>query len=322
MENLAVGVDLGGTKIRIAFINREGKVKLEKTIPTNVPGGQEAILSDILSSIRNLESQLSNEKNIAIGLAVAGQVDKASGNIKFAPNLHWHNVQTTTLLREALHLPVIIANDVRAATWGEMCFGAGKGAGDIVCIFFGTGIGGGIVSEGVLLAGDNNSAGEVGHMIIDYKGNLCSCGSRGCWESVAGGWAISKNAQEEIKKNPSKGTKILEHAQGKLENVKATDLFEAANEGDSFALELVNNIEQGMIAGAVSLVNAINPQMLILGGGIIDRDPWLVEIIERGVRKLALRSATEKLIVSKSQCGSDAPVLGISAMAMDLVKGG
>jgi glucokinase len=132
------------------------------------------------------------------GSGSAGQIDPEHGMVRFAPNLGWHNVPFQSDLAGALGLPVVVTNDVRAATWGEWLHGAGKGCNDLVCLFIGTGIGGGVVSGGKMLSGCSNTAGEVGHMIINLHGPPCSCGSRGCFEALAGGWAIARQAREAV----------------------------------------------------------------------------------------------------------------------------
>lgn len=315
--NLAIGVDLGGTKMRVAVVDATGKVWEQVTLPTDVQGGPDSVISDLLSSVRLLQGHLGSRPLQAVGIAIAGQVEAATGNVLFAPNLYWRNVPIASRLKEELHLPVVVANDVRAATWGEMCFGAGRGVQDLICLFVGTGIGGGVVSKGALLAGHNNSAGEVGHMVINCGGAVCTCGNRGCWETLAGGWGISKMTKEAINDNPQKGARILFHAEGDLEKVAATHLFQAAREGDPLATSLARLVEEALVAGVTSLVNAFNPQCIILGGGIIDRVPWLIEVVDKGVRLQALKSATEKLQVLAAKCASDAPVLGIAALAME-----
>lgn len=304
--------------MRVALVDSLGVIQDETTVPTNVQGGVEAVISDLLKSIRQLQSHTGTQAK-AIGLAVAGQIDANTGMIKFAPNLYWHNVPMASIVGEALHLPVVIANDVRAATFGEMRFGAGRGAEDIVCVFFGTGIGGGVVSKGTLICGHNNSAGEVGHMVLNIGGNLCSCGNRGCWETLAGGWAISKMVKEAIEQNPLRESKILSLAKGDIDSIMASHLFQAAREEDALALELTHAVKEAMIAGNVSLLNAFNPEVLILGGGLIDRDPWLVKEIHRGIINCALKSAVEKLTVKGTELGSDAAVLGIAIMALEAV---
>lgn len=319
---LAIGVDLGGTKMRVAVVDEVGTVFEQKTVPTNVSGGAEGIISQLVSIIQEFQSHLRARPLEAIGIAIAGQVDALTGNVTFAPNLFWENVPLGSRLYQELKVPVVIVNDVRAATWGEMCFGAGRGVQELVCVFIGTGIGGGIVSKGALLEGHNNSAGEVGHMVISCGGPKCNCGNQGCWEALAGGRAIGKSTREAILKEPLQGAKILSYANGAVEKVIASHLFQAAREGDPFAIELVHKVEEALIVGTTNVLNAFNPECVILGGGIIESSPWLIVSIEKGVRKHALKSAVEKLKIVSAQCGADAGVQGAAAMALTKCKEG
>ncbi|MBA3237755.1 MAG: ROK family protein [Parachlamydiaceae bacterium] len=314
-----IGIDLGGTKTRLGVVDFLGNVLEQITIPTNVDDGYDAIFADLITVIKKFRNT-PNSNIKALGVAVAGQVEAVSGLIKFAPNLYWHDVPFGQMLHDATQLPVVIANDVRSATYGELCFGAGKGLEDIICLFIGTGIGGGIVSKGSLLTGHNNSAGEVGHMVLSIGGLPCTCGNRGCWETLAGGWAISKNTQTAVRKDPQAAKQIILNCGGKIDQITPHHLFDAVKDGDLYATSLMKPIEESLIAGSTTLINAFNPESLILGGGIIEGAPWLVSTIEQGVRLQALKSATEKLSVVRAQHLKNAAVIGIAAMAMNKIR--
>lgn len=315
-EELAVGVDLGGTKMRISVVTGKGKVLMEKTVATDVEGGPKEIIPCLTSFVKKFQNDLQGQFLKAVGVAIAGQVDGISGSVKFAPNLFWRDVPLAFQLTQDLKLPITVVNDVRAATWGEMCFGSGRGMQDLVCIFVGTGIGSGVVSKGILQTGHNNSAGEIGHMVIECEGPLCNCGNHGCWEALAGGRAIGIQVREAIRQEPGKGAAILSYAGGDLEKVIASHLFNAAQDQDPFARRLVEKIEAALITGTVNVANVFNPECIIFGGGIIESSPWLIKKIDQGVRKRALKSATEKLKIVQAQCGADAGVLGAAALAL------
>jgi glucokinase len=319
-NNLAIGVDLGGTNIRIGVVDDAGTVLEKIIVPTCVELGAERIIANLAAEISTLKQRFAESIGtfVAIGVAVAGQVDVKTGNIKFGPNLHWSNVPIGQELRKILNLPVFVANDVRAATFGEWRFGSAIGLNDYICLFVGTGIGGGIVSGGKLITGCNNSAGEIGHMVISGKGKLCTCGNFGCWETLAAGWGIAKLTQEAIRKDPKNGSKILTLANDEIAQVNAKHLFQAVVEHDPFAENLMHGIEKALIDGSTSLVNIFNPECLVFGGGIIDGAPWLIDVIDKGVRRQALKSATEKLRIVPAKNFKDAPMIGIAAMASTL----
>ena len=310
-----IGVDLGGTKIEVAQVNISGQVLRRKRLPTRVNEGPAAIQSEIAETVLELQKQ-ADTMPIGIGIGVAGQVDPVSGVVHFAMNLGWRDVPIRDVLSEALRLPVFVTNDVRAATWGEWVHGAGQGCDDLICLFVGTGIGGGVVSGGHLLTGCSNTAGELGHIVVDLHGPLCNCGNRGCMEALAGGWAIARSAREAVENNPSAGSVLLQEAGGNPERISAATVARAVRKGDPLALKLIESATEALVSGAVGLINAFNPCRLILGGGVIEGLPELVERIDRGVRQRALAAASAPLQILPSQLGNQAVAIGAAIMAM------
>jgi glucokinase len=191
----SVGVDLGGTKVEAAHVDADGHLQRRLRRPTDVKDGPQAVKLEIVDAVRELVEGAGSPP-AGVGVGVAGQIEAGSGVVRFAPNLDWHDVPFQADLGAALGLPVVVTNDVRAAAWGEWLHGAGRGCDDLVCLFVGTGIGGGVVSGGQMLSGCSNTAGELGHMVVDLGGPTCHCGNRGCLEALAGGWAIARRARE------------------------------------------------------------------------------------------------------------------------------
>jgi glucokinase len=194
----AIGIDLGGTKIEVALVNSSGLLHDRLRVDTDIQHRYKTILKQIAEAIHQLCDKNEDTVPSAVGIGIPGQISRSSGIVHYAPNLNWHEVNLENDLSKMLGKHVRICNDVRAATWGEWLYGAGKSCDDIVCIFIGTGIGGGIVSNGRMLTGCNNTAGEIGHMTIDLHGPECHCGNKGCFEALAGGWAIERDAQEMV----------------------------------------------------------------------------------------------------------------------------
>ncbi len=313
-DHWAIGVDLGGTKIEVARVDSSGRVQERLRRPTPVKEGPNAVKKVIVDLVRDLRELAGPPLGVGIGLA--GQIDPSEGLVIFAPNLNWHKVPFQSDLKQALELPVVITNDVRAVTWGEWLHGAGKDCNDLVCLFIGTGIGGGVVSGGRILTGCSNTAGELGHMTIDLNGPLCTCGSRGCFEALAGGWAIQKMAQDAIALDPVAGAPLIKLAGGSPRDVTAKTVAEGAHAGDLLSLRLVEQTAQSLIAGVTSVVNAFNPCLVILGGGVLEGLPELIDRIDQGVRKRALPAATPSLQVLPAKLGNDAGVVGAAALAM------
>lgn len=314
-DSFAIGIDLGGTKTRFAIVNRSGFVLDEMEVPTQIEKGYEEIIQRMIIVIQNLQKK-SSEAIVGLGVAIAGQVEAQSGLVHFAPNLQWHQVSLGDPLQKALSLPVTVMNDVRAATWAEWHYGAGKGAKDLLCLFLGTGIGGGIVSHGQLLTGHNNSAGEVGHSLLEFGGLPCTCGNHGCWETVAGGWGIQKNLRQAIQSNSQAAKGLLEQVKGEIGEISSRHLFAAVKEKDPFALEFMAGVEKALVAGVASLVNVLNPEYLLLGGGLVEGAPWLVQTIEKGISKIALESAIQKLKVLPVQLQKNSGVIGAATLAL------
>lgn len=310
----AVGVDLGGTKIEVGRIAGDGRV-LEKTRrPTDAGRGAEAVERTLVEAVRALGH--GDGEPAALGIGVAGQIDAETGTVIFGPNLDWHDVPLARSLHETLGLPVFVTNDVRAATFGEWRHGAGRGADDLLCIFVGTGIGGGVVSGGRILAGCSNTAGEIGHLTVRQGGPRCTCGNDGCLEALAGGWAIARDAKAAAKADPGAGAALLEAAGGDPEALTARHVADAAAGGDALARRLLGAAAEALAAGAVGLVNAFNPCRLIFGGGIVEGIPDLLETVETTVRKRALGAATRRLEVGGAALGGDAGIVGAAAYAL------
>jgi glucokinase len=310
----AVGVDLGGSKIGIGLVDSAGKIHRHVRLVTDVSGGFSAIQEQIASGVREMKKSLKGHL-VGIGVGIPGQIEKGKGTVLFAPNLNWHGVPLGENLNKLLSLPVVLINDVRAAAWGEWLYGAARGCSDFICVFIGTGIGGGIVSNGLMLEGCGNTSGEIGHMVVHMDGPLCTCGGRGCLEAFAGGWAIAKRAREAVHDDPEGGHFLLKLAGGDPCRITASLLFQAAEAHDPLASDVFGSVVKALIAGGTSLVNAFNPCRLIFGGGVVDGAPELVPLIEKGVRQYGLPAATARLQVLPSLLRAEAGIVGGAALA-------
>lgn len=311
----AIGVDLGGTKTELARVNADGQIEQRILLKTNVNAGPSAVTADIIAAAKELRRTAAVPPAV-IGVAVAGQVNEERGIVRFAPNLAWQDVPLGEILSEALDLRVSVMNDVRAATCGEWLQGAGRGCDDLICVFVGTGIGGGVVSGGRMLRGCSNTAGEIGHMTIDIHGPPCTCRNSGCLEALAGGWAIARSAQDAVKDDPAAGAYLLSLADGMLDHVSAKIVGQAMHEGDPLAVRLMNEVASALSAGAVALVNAFNPCRLILGGGVMEGVPELVDGVREGIFRSALATAIDRLEVLRAELRHDAGAVGIASYAL------
>ncbi len=315
----AIGVDIGGTKIKVAAVDAEGGLGRCVFGPTENVLGPAAVREKIVAAVEEI-SRGAASAPAGIGIGVAGQIGPERGIVRFAPNLSWQDEPLQEDLHRSLGLPVVVINDVRAATWGEWLHGAGQGCGDLVCLFVGTGVGGGVVSHGEVVSGCSNTAGELGHIIIQMDGPPCTCGNRGCLEALAGGWAIARRAREEIAADPAAGASLLKTAGGRAEDVTAVHVQQAASEGDALAARIYEEAAEALVAGAIGIVHAFNPCRLILGGGVVEGMPRIVDRVREGVCRLALRAAREPLEVVAAGLHNDAGVIGAASFLLHSLK--
>ena len=315
----AIGVDLGGTKVHAAVVGPDGTVISERRLPTDVGGGPTKVVDDIVRAVRDeLDADLSVID--AVGVGLAGQIDPETGVVRSSPNLKWTDFPFRERLQQALGVPVVVENDVTTAAWGEWRHGAGRGIDDLLVLYVGTGVGGGIVSDGRLLAGDRGMAGEVGHMTIVAGGRQCSCPNRGCLEAYTGGWAIAERAVEAVVANPEAGRGLLDLARG--EELTARLVAEAADTGDELALELMYDTGRYLGAGLTGLIHIFNPARVVFGGGVIEGSPGLVTAAESVVRADAIPAYTDGLEVLRSELAGNAGVIGSASMALERVGAG
>ncbi len=317
-SSFALGIDIGGTKIQLVLIDFQGKVWAKRTMATEAKSGYKMILSKIISSINEVKKQLKVKVEI-IGIGIAGQIRVEDGLVKQAPNLDWHHVPLQLDVQNNLKLPVLVLNDVRAAAYGEWKQGAGMGCDHLCCLFIGTGIGGGIVTEGQLLRGYDNSAGELGHTLISRKGLLCSCGHRGCLEAYAGGLALAKQGQKLIDPTSLAHQAILDEVGGEIQLITAKHVLAASLSGDKIMQKIVAQAIEKISDACVTFTNIFNPQRLIIGGGLGLAYPKLIEKIAQRIKKAALLATSEHIEVLPAFLKENAGAIGAASYALNQV---
>lgn len=312
-SGFAIGIDLGATKAEIAVVDGDGRITESGRQATGSAESPGQIVDALVKHIRERILSDGNRDIIGVGIGVAGQVAPDTGVVRSAPNLGWKDFDLRARVADALDLPVVVMNDVQAISFGEWQHGAGHGTQDMVCAFVGTGIGGGVVSGGHFLTGCSGSAGEIGHIVIAYDGPPCSCGGRGCFESLAGGWAIGRRAREAVGSAGDAGKALVDAANGDVDQIDAKTVAAMADAGDPLARELVRQTGRYIGVGLTSIVNAFNPELVVLGGGVIEGMPDLIEIARQELYARALDAALEKLRIVRSALGADAGPVGLSA---------
>jgi glucokinase len=236
------------------------------------------------------------------------------GIVTVAVNLDWHDVPLRAELERRLGVPVVVDNDVRVAVLGEHAVGAGRGTRNLVGIWPGTGIGGGVILDGQILTGVNNAAGEIGHMTIKAGGPRCACGARGHLESLASRSAVTRDIAQRVKKGQK--TALTQIVGGDVANATSSDLADAYRQGDKLVIKVANRAAKYLAIGIASVANVLNPEMVILGGGLTEAlgEPF-VHQVQKELEGRPMLAATQSLKVVKSELGDDAGVVGAALLA-------
>lgn len=310
MKDYRVGVDIGGTNIAAAIVNEEGKILYKRSNPTNADRRPNGILDVIISTIKELmeNTELSREVK-GIGIGVPGVCNIEKGIVEFAPNLFWNDVKIVEIMEKKFSLPTYIDNDANAAALGEAWCGAGKGKKNIVCITLGTGVGSGLILNGEIYHGAKNGAGELGHITVVEDGPKCNCGNNGCLEALAAAPAILKAGKEAIVNG--KETLLTEID---LESLTTKDIFDGAKKGDRVCLDIVNQVANHLGLALANVVNILNPEQIIIGGGVAAAGDILFNPLKDIIRKRALKGLFDGLEIVKAQLGNDAGIVGAAAL--------
>ena len=307
----AIGIDVGGTKINAFRVTRDGTIAERTSRPT--PADDE---SATLSAMIELARTLTTPDVIAVGVGAAGMIDAKEGVLRFAPNLAWRNLPIAERMRDALGLPCQVDNDASMAAYGEFRFGAGRGYRHLLLVTVGTGLGGGIVSDGRLFRGANGFAAEIGHVIVEPGGPLCGCGNRGCWEQVAAGRAIDRMGREEAREHEHSILRRL--AGGDPDEVTGELVTQAAKQGDDAAKGILAEVGRRLGQGIAGLVNVLDPQVVVVGGGAIVAGDLLLD-----PARAAFLDAVEgpefrpRVPIVPAELGNDAGAVGAATLALE-----
>ncbi len=314
MSQVAIGVDLGGTKILTAVVTPRGDVVHQHRRPTpqlGPPAVVEAIADSVASVLAG--SGLTADLVRGVGVGAPGPLDPRRGVVFQPPNLAgWSDVPLADLLVRRLKLRVHVENDANAAALGEWWVGAGRGVDDLVYITVGTGVGGGIILGARLIHGVSGTAGEIGHMTIDLHGPPCPCGSSGCLEVLASGPAIVRMAREAI--GAGRPTAIVELAGGDLEAVTAETVADAARRGDVLARELFDRAGNYLGVGVANLLNLLNPARVVIGGGVSEAGEFFLEPVRRTARACAFDRPARDAEIIPTALGVEVGAIGVAAV--------
>jgi glucokinase len=299
-KGLAIGIDLGGTNLRVALVTRDGEIIRKEKEPTS---------EKILDSLFRLSDSIFSEDIAGIGLGVAGLVDREGGKITISPNIPAIvGINLAKEIRERFRVPVFIENDANAAALGEKWIGAGKEFSDFVLFTLGTGIGGGIIKDTKLL----DVAAEIGHMTINADGEKCHCGNSGCLEAYASVRAILSKVISALEKG--RESMLKQFHNGNFYKLSAEDIYRTALEGDSLAREVLKEAGRYLGIGIANIVNVMSPEAIILAGGL--KGAWDIYVQEaiKEASKRAFKKLFDAVKIIPSLLGDEAGIIGSAGL--------
>ena len=316
-----VGVDLGGTKILAGVFDSQLTCLGRNKMSTKPERGADEVIERIARCVRDAvdECDLEIKQLRGVGVGAPGAIDVSSGKVIFAPNLQWQDVPLKKALEKELGVPVSIENDANSAMLGVFETELESKPRDVVGIFIGTGIGGGIIVDGKLYSGFNGTAGEIGHMVIEVGGPKCNCGNRGCFEALASRTAIFRKIHAAVKDGQKP---LLTDMLGPdLSNLRSGDLRKAIRKGDSVVEKVIEEAAEYTGIAVANLINIFNPQAVVLGGGVIDAlgDEMMAIIVETA-EDYALNGTSKGIDIVASKTGDDAGIIGAAVLARRAAK--
>ena len=316
---LAIGVDVGGTKVAAGVVDEDGRIiaKLKRSTPAASPPRTEQAIADAVTELL-AQPQVKERRVEAIGLGAAGFVDSARATMLFAPNLAWRAEPLKERVEERLGREVVVENDANASAWAEARFGAARGYRDVMLVALGTGIGAAIIIGGELYRGRWGIAGEPGHVRVVPDGRLCGCGNRGCWEQYCSGNALVAEAREFARRTPGGAIRLLQLGGGTPEGISGPVITQAATEGDPGALRCFQTIGGWLGQGLADLASMLDPACFVIGGGVSEAGELLLEparaAFERALPGRGYRPLAE---IKVAQLGEDAGIVGAADLARE-----
>jgi glucokinase len=309
---LAIGVDVGGTKVAAGIVDESGSVLalVRRPTPSDDVAETEAVIAEVVAELT------ARYDVVAVGIGAAGWIADDRATVLFSPHLAWRNEPLRDALKGRIGLPVTVENDANAAAWAEYRYGAARGERVVACVTLGTGIGGGLVVSGILYRGAHGVSCEWGHMCVVPDGRRCVCGNRGCWEMYASGSALARDARELAEVSPVAAHRLLELVEGEPAALTGADVTIAAREGDPAAVEIFTAMGRWLGRGIADLAAIIDPSVVVIGGGVSEagdlllnpaRDTFLSSLTGRGFRPAAP--------IRLAALGPDAGLVGAADLA-------
>ncbi len=311
-----VGVDLGGTNIAVGVIDENYNIIGRGKLKTNVPRPAEEIMADIVKAVKMAVSDagISLDEVESIGIGTPGNVNKEKGVIEYANNLYFNLVPAVELINKLVDAKVYLENDANCAALGEAIAGVGKGRKLFIAVTLGTGVGGGIINDGKVMAGCNEAGGELGHMVIEMNGIPCNCGRIGCWEAYASATALVEQTQKAMLDH--RDSKMWSLASGSLDNVNGRTAFDAMRAGDEWGCKVVEKYIEYVAVGTVNIINIFQPEMICFGGGICNEGETLLAPLRKHIEKFRYsRYSDTQTEICRAKLGNDAGIIGAALVS-------
>jgi len=305
-----IGIDLGGTSIKMGLVDQMGHILDTMESPTPVTGGYHEVLAAFYQMAEQLcrKSHYEWANIVGVGVGIPGFLDLQQGIVVEAVNLGWHDVPLKEELQRLWTVPVMVDNDANAAALGEMWNGAGKGASHLICLTLGTGIGGGVIIDGNIYHGANGCAGEVGHMTVKHhSGRQCNCGRKGCLETEASATAIVLDALEQVK---GVSTGSLKEEYDRTGTMTAKSVVQLAQHGDSVCQEIIVKVGSTIGNALAQMCFLLNPEMIVIGGGVAQAGKILFDPLIEAFNKAVLPRVAESTMIVPAKLGNQAGVTG------------
>lgn len=310
-----VGVDMGGTRIKMAVVSLEGRISYRVSFNVQKHWPFKDFLKTFVETLGQFLKvhAIPKQSLLGIGMGLPGLIDFERGIVHHLVNVRgWREAPIASLLRKRLGVPVFVDNDVNLMTLGEATYGAAKGFSNVVCLTLGTGVGGGILLKGTLYRGSSLSAGEIGHVPVSRGGPRCPCGGRGCLEMFVGNRAIVRRAKEKIR--AGKRSLVSKWLDGRLNRLTPEILSQAARKGDRLSLSIWKEVGEWVGIALAGIVNVYNPDRIVVGGGVAEAGEVLFRPILATLQERAMRFPMKHLKVVKAKLGNDAGMIGASVL--------
>ena len=308
-----LGIDLGGTNIVAGVVDEDGNMIVKASCKTNIPRSQEEICDDMAAvALKALESAGLTQNDINyVGIGAPGAVNSSTGVIEFTNNFNFHNWEIVRMMKERLDIDVYVENDANSAAYGEFCVGAAKDANDAVVITLGTGVGGGIIIDGMIYSGSNYAGAELGHIVIQHGGRQCTCGRKGCWEAYSSATGLVNMTKEAII-NPYNSNSILyQMIGGDTSKITGKTAFDAMARGCEVGKAIVDEYISYLGCGIVNIINIFQPEILCIGGGVSRQGDVILEPVRRIVEmERYTKHNNQQTEVCLCKLGNDAGIIG------------